>query len=155
MKEIIYIYIYICQGLIAALFTTIQRRQLTVASKYHAIYWYGSSSAIVGALLFSPSNIRATEGVLCSYFAGGTSPSQTDGAGSIPLTESALPLMMSRATGEANISMPCGPEPIPILPPRAASVMALMTSDDGWRTPSCTCPTRQSPPLACCGDWGD
>ena len=151
MKEIIYIYIYIyiCQGLIAALFTTIQRRQLTVASKYHAIYWYGSSSAIVGALLFSPSNIRATEGVLCSYFAGGTSPSQTDGAGSIPLTESA-PLIILRATGEANISTPCGPEPIPS-PPRAASVIALMTLADGWRTSSRTCPT-QSPLLACCSD---
>jgi len=30
------------------------------------------------ALLFSPSNIRATEGVLRSYFAGGTSPNRTD-----------------------------------------------------------------------------
>ena len=153
MKEIIYIYIYICQGPIAVLFTTIQRQQLTVVSKYHAVCWYGSSLAVVGALLFSSSDARATrEGIPRNYSAGGMSPSQTDGAGSIPLTESALPLMISRATGEANISTPCGPEPIPMLPPRAASVMALMTSDDGWRTPSRTCPTRQSPLLACCSD---
>lgn len=60
MKEIIYI--YICQGSIAALFTTIQRRQLTVALKYHAICWCGSSLAAVGALLCSPSDARATRG---------------------------------------------------------------------------------------------
>ncbi len=160
MKEIIYIYIYICQGLIAALFTTLQGRQPTVGSKYHAICWYGSSLAAVGTLLSLPSDARATrEGMPRNYSAGGTSPSQTYGACSIPLTESA-PLIILRATGEANISTPCGPEPIPMLPPRAASVMAPMTSDDGClrlRTPSCTrtCPTRQSLLLACCGDWGD
>lgn len=59
MKDI---YIYICQGLIAALFTTIQRRQLTVTSNYHAICWCGSSLAAVGALLCSPSDARATRG---------------------------------------------------------------------------------------------
>lgn len=60
MKEII----YICQGPIAALFTTVQRWQLTVASKYHAICWYGSSLAAVGALLSLPSDVRATrEGI--------------------------------------------------------------------------------------------
>ena len=78
MKEIIYIYIYICQGTIAALFTTIQRRQLTVALKYHAICWYGSSLAAVGALLFSPSGIHATGRLPRSYFAGGMSPNRTD-----------------------------------------------------------------------------
>ena len=150
MKEIIYIYIYICQGLIAALFTTVQMWQLAVASKYHAICWYGSSLAVVGALLFSSSDARATrEGIPRNYSAGGTSPGQTYGAGSIPLTESA-PLIILRATGEANISTPCGPEPIPS-PPRAASVIALMTLADGWRTSSRTCPT-QSPLLACCSD---
>ena len=152
MKEIIYI--YICQGLIAALFTTIQRRQLTVALKYHAICWYGSSLAAVGTLLSLPSDARATrEGMPRNYSAGGTSPGQTYGAGSIPLTESAPPLIISRAMGEANISTPCGPEPIPMLPPRAASVMALITSSgDGWGAPSRTCPTRQSSLVACCGD---
>jgi len=148
MKEIIYIYIYICQGLIAALFTTVQMWQLAVASKYHAICWYGSSLAVVGALLSLPSDVRATrEGLSRNYSAGGMSPSQTDGAGSIPFTESA-PLIILRATGEANISTPCGPEPIPMLPPRAARVIAPMTSDDGClrlRTPSRTRPTHKSP----------
>lgn len=60
MKEIIYI--YICQGPIAALFTTIQRQQLTVVSKYHAICWYGSSLAAMGALLSLLSDARATRG---------------------------------------------------------------------------------------------
>ena len=62
MKEIIYIYIYICQGPIAALFTTLQGRQPTVGSKYHAICWYGSSLAAMGALLSLLSDARATRG---------------------------------------------------------------------------------------------
>lgn len=74
MKEII----YICQGPIAALFTTIQRWQLTVALKYHATCWYGSSPAAMGALLFSPSGIHATGRLPRSYFTGGMSPDRTD-----------------------------------------------------------------------------
>ena len=62
MKEIIYIYIYICQGSIAALFTTAQRWQPTVGSKYHAVCWCGSSLAVVSALLSLLGDVCTTRG---------------------------------------------------------------------------------------------